>query len=125
MENSNLALIIEDEDDLAEIFSEALAAAGYETQTVNDGNQALAELEKITPGIIILDLHLPGVDGGKILNSIQADERLENTRVVVTSADAAFADALRDQVDMVLLKPITFSQLRDITSRLRGTTSTR
>ena len=117
-----LAVIIEDEFDLAEIFTSALQAADYATETINTGDAALARLTEIVPDLIILDLHLPGVDGREILQHIRADERLTNTRVVIASADAALAQTL--DADLVLLKPISFSQLRDLTKRLHASLKT-
>jgi DNA-binding response OmpR family regulator len=118
--DQTLAVVIEDDLDLAEIFSEALQAAGFQVETINHGETALSRLKEIVPTIVILDLHLPGVDGRQILKAIRADDRLTSTRVVIASADAAMAGNL--QADLVLLKPISFSQLRDLTSRFaRGT----
>lgn len=114
-----LALIIEDDPKLADIFSLALKSAEFETEIVSDGNQALTWLANKTPSIIVLDLHLPYVSGKEILRQIQADDRLANTRVMLATADALMADSLREEVDLVLLKPISVSQLRDLAARLR------
>jgi CheY-like chemotaxis protein len=114
-----LALIIEDEADLSEIFCAALEAAGYTTRTAFTGLDALTALDECLPFIILLDLHLPGIDGGKVLAHIRADERFKQTRVMLTTADAAFAGTLEKEADFVLLKPISFSQLRDLAARLR------
>ena len=116
------ALIIEDDVDLSEIFSEALQTAGYEVEVVNNGDLAMKRLSEIIPYVVILDLHLPGVDGKHILRRIRADERLKDTRVVIASADAALAQTL--DADLTLLKPISFSQLRDLTKRLLKKSST-
>ena len=110
------ALVVEDDVDLSEIFSEALQSAGYEVEVVNDGNLAMQRLGEITPYVVILDLHLPGVDGRHILQSIRTDERLKETLVVIASADAGLAQTL--DADLTLLKPISFTQLRDLTRRL-------
>ncbi len=112
-----LAWIVEDEADLAQIFSVALRAAGFESEIISRGDRALERLAEVVPTLILLDLHLPGVDGGKLLRQIRADERLAGTRVIVASADAAFADALNVEADLVLLKPVSFGQLRDLAQR--------
>lgn len=111
-------LIIEDNRDLATIFSEALQASGYQTLIIEDGQEALNYLADGHPDIIILDLHLPGVSGDVILRHIRADERLADTRVVVATADPQMADALDNESDLVLLKPVSFMQLRDLAARL-------
>ena len=112
-----LALIIEDEPKLAEIFSLALAS-DFEVQVVNDGQSALHILADIVPAVILLDLHLPYVSGSDVLRRIKADERLKQSRIIITTADALTAEELRDQVDIVLLKPISVNQLNQLANRL-------
>ena len=112
------AMIIEDNEDLAIIFAEALQAAGFDTGIIQDGDTARARLKSCAPNIIILDLHLPYVSGEDILKQIRADERLVETRVIIATADPRMADMLKDQADLVLLKPISFGQLRDLAARL-------
>jgi len=114
-----LALIIEDDRKLADIFSLALRSAEFETEVVHDGAQALTRLAAVVPAIIILDMHLPHISGKQILGQIQADERFARTRVIITTADALIAEDLQDDTDLVLLKPVSVTQLRDMASRLR------
>jgi DNA-binding response OmpR family regulator len=113
-----LALIIEDDLDLSEIFAQALEAAGFDTEIIRDGRTGMQRLEGTVPHTIILDLHLPYVDGTKILEKVRLDERMSNVRVVVTTADTVSAELLRDTADFVLVKPISFAQLRDLAIRL-------
>jgi DNA-binding response OmpR family regulator len=115
-----LALIIEDDYDLVIIFEEALKAAGFETQAARDGFTALKRLAAITPDVIVLDLHLPHVAGTDILKQIRADDRLAQARVIVATADARLAETLHDQADLVLVKPISFGQLRDLSKRMQA-----
>ena len=117
----DLALIIEDDQDLADIFAEALRGVGFEVEHVADGRVAQARLQSGTvPFLILLDMHLPHISGGDLLtNIIKQDERFAQTTVIITTADARMGDLYRDQVDFVLVKPISFVQLRDLTSRLR------
>ena len=117
---SELALIIEDDEDLASIFAEALRGIGYEVELVADGRAAQERLKNGTPPfLILLDMHLPHVSGAELLtNLIKQDERFAKTMVIITTADARMGDTYGDQVDFVLIKPISFVQLRDLTSRL-------
>ena len=115
-----LALIVEDDPRLSIIFVQAVQKAGFETQAFRNGGTALAALQTLTPQVVVLDLHLPDVSGDRILYQIRQDERLKQTRVILATADAAMADALQDQSDLVLIKPISFSQLRDLAVRLKS-----
>jgi DNA-binding response OmpR family regulator len=116
--SSQFALIVEDEIDLAIIFSRALQEAGFETQIVRAGDTALMWLDSTTPEVVVLDLHLPRVSGEDILGRIRADDRLAHTQVIIASADPRMAEEFQDRADLVLLKPIGFSQLRDLAARL-------
>lgn len=113
------ALIIEDDPDLSEIFSRALDAAGYDVELLHDGADARERLKEIVPEIVLLDMHLPHVSGVELLAQMHADERLKNVPVVVATADARLGESLTDSVDFVLIKPISYSQLREITARLK------
>jgi CheY-like chemotaxis protein len=113
------ALIVEDDPDLASIFAEALKSAGFETQVIGDGAMAQRRIRDLRPQIIILDLHLPHVDGSTLLSQIRSDPILKGTIVIVATADAVMGEAYRDTADIVLIKPISFVQLRDLSSRLR------
>ncbi len=118
---SELALIIEDDEDLASIFAEALRGIGYEVEQVADGRVAQERLKSGTvPFLILLDMHLPHVSGADLLtNIIKKDERLSKTMVIITTADARMGDSYGDLVDFVMIKPISFVQLRDLTARLK------
>src|SRR5512142_1354987 len=118
MSDARLALIIEDDEDLSFIFAEALRAAGFEPEIIRDGQVALDRLPKANPGVIVLDLHLPHVAGTDILRRIRETEHLKHVRVVVTTADARLAEQTDRQADFVLIKPISFSLLRDLAVRL-------
>lgn len=116
-----LALIIEDEGSLADIYSHALQAAGFETEVILGGLTALLRVAATTPTLVVLDLHLPNISGADILRQMRADTRLKNTRIIIATADSTMADTLKDEADMVLIKPITFKQLRDLARRFLPT----
>jgi DNA-binding response OmpR family regulator len=117
-EGKPISLIIEDDEDLSDIFREALDAAGYETEIINNGQVAMNRLQTVTPHVVVLDMHLPQVAGTDILKYIRSEKRMSFTNVVVTTADAIMGEQMRDLADFVLIKPISFGQLRDLTARL-------
>ena len=119
-----LAYIVEDNHDTVTIFRGALELAGYEVEVAYDGAVAQKHLTEIIPDLIVLDLHIPNVSGDIVLKQIRSDERLKETRVFLATADANMAAHLRDQVELVLLKPIGFSQLRDLAGRFRPDVNT-
>ncbi|MDI6770516.1 MAG: response regulator [Anaerolineales bacterium] len=117
---TDLAYVIEDDEDLSMIFGEALIAANYRVETITDGLKARQRLQEEIPHLVLLDLHLPGLSGAELLAQIRADARLAKTIVVIATADARLGDALHEVADFVLVKPISFTQLRDLTTRLHN-----
>jgi len=113
-----LALVIEDDPDLSEIFSMTLRGGGFETEVIRDGQLALNRLAGTPPVIILLDLHLPHVTGATILQNIRANERFAKTSVIVATADARLAEEMHVQADLVLLKPVSIDQLRELAQRM-------
>jgi DNA-binding response OmpR family regulator len=116
--NKPIALIIEDEVDLTEIYSKALQGGGFDTEVIQDGQKAMEYLVNASPNVIILDLHLPQVGGANILKYIRSNERLSKTSVIVTTADERQADEIGEQADLVLLKPVSLNQLRELANRM-------
>jgi CheY-like chemotaxis protein len=117
--NDILALVIEDDPFLAEIFSKALESVGYKTDIVSEGRTALVRLAETTPALVTLDLHLPGISGRDLLSFIRRERHLTHTRVILTTADSATANLMAPEAELVLLKPISVNQLRELALRLR------
>ena len=116
----DLALVIEDDQDLATIFAEALQSAGFTIEILGDGRIAQKRLQETAPRLILLDMHLPYISGVELLSQIQSDERFSQTLIVIATADARLADEYQDIADFVMVKPISFVQLRDLSQRLHS-----
>ncbi|NJN98418.1 MAG: response regulator [Anaerolineales bacterium] len=116
-----LALIIEDDPKLAAVFAAALQSANYTIEVIDEGQAAVKRLTAIKPDVVILDLHLPFVSGADLLQKIRADQRLAQTYVIVVTADLFRVEALRDQANIVLIKPVGFIRLQNIVAKLQAT----
>ena len=112
-----LVLIVEDDPTQNQIFTLTLNS-NFVVETFSDGDVAAGRLEEVIPALVILDLNLPGKPGREILAQIRADERLARVPVILTTADEQQADMLYDQADMVLLKPISPGQLKELSKRM-------
>lgn len=113
-----LVIIVEDDPQLNQIFTLALQGS-FTTESFADGGSALARLSQVKPRLLLLDLHLPGAAGSQILSRVRADENLRNVTVILCTADDRQADALREQADFVLLKPVSPIQLGQLAARLK------
>jgi diguanylate cyclase (GGDEF)-like protein len=114
------ALIVEDDRDIAALFRHVLDVAGYQTEVVMHGGEAVERLQSLSPDIVLLDLNLPGVPGSVILEDMRADDRLKEIPVVVVTAHSHIADSLPVEPDLVLLKPVNLEQLSNLVQRLRN-----
>jgi CheY-like chemotaxis protein len=114
------ALVIEDVKEQAELFSQALQWAGYDTEIVHDGLEGQKQLEAMIPHLVLLDLHIPKISGEVLLDLIKNNPLYESTKVILATGDSNLAEKLSDGVDLVLLKPIDLIQLRDLAKRLKG-----
>jgi PleD family two-component response regulator len=117
------ALIIEDDRDISALFRHVLDIAGYHTEIILHGKEAISRLDSVRPDIVLLDLHLPGISGTQILEHVRADERLKSVPVVVITAYARDAESLPVEPDLVLMKPVNLEQLSNLVQRLRTTPS--
>jgi DNA-binding response OmpR family regulator len=113
-----LALILEDDPKLSELYDTVLKQCKYETRIIDSGREAQKSLETLAPALILLDIHLPYVSGMDLLKQIQADKRFKETTTVVMTADLYTAKELEGQVEHVLLKTHGIKNMRDIATRI-------
>ncbi|HEY0189839.1 MAG TPA: response regulator [Kofleriaceae bacterium] len=66
-------LIVDDDESTREVVSRHLRRAGYSTVEARDGEEALLRARVLTPGLVILDLLMPGVDGFEVLRSLRTE----------------------------------------------------
>ena len=78
-------VVIEDDPSSAELVAVHLAAAGLRPVNVRTGEEGLAAIAALRPAAVVLDIHLPGMDGWDVLSAIKADPQIASTPVVVVS----------------------------------------
>ena len=112
------ALIVEDNVDIAVFIGVVLGQIGFVTQSAKDGQEALDALDDAAPDLVVLDLNIPRISGVEVLRHIRAGAQFAATKVVVVSANPHMIDESYDLADLVLQKPVSFSQLHDLIERL-------
>jgi len=88
-------LVVDDEPDLLELVRVNLAQAGYAVETATTGSEALAQLRRGPPDLVVLDLMLPDVSGTEICRQLRADPELGRLPVIMLTAKS-------DEVDRVV-----------------------
>ena len=84
-ECSGEVLVIEDDDDAAELIKRCLEQVGFSTQRASNGRQGLEMAAAKRPTAIVLDIRLPELDGFAVIEGLAAAERLSEVPVVVVS----------------------------------------
>ncbi len=88
-------LIVEDDDDIAELMAHALTKAGHETERAASGREALARARDARPDAIVLDLMLPGVDGLQVCRTLRDGVGTATIPIIMVTARAEEADRIR------------------------------
>ena len=107
-------LVVEDEEDILELVSFNLKKEGYQVRGVTSGEEALQEVRRKIPSLIILDLMLPGVDGFDVCKSLKNDPRTKAVPIVMLTARSEEADiviGLELGADDYLTKPFSPKEL--------------
>jgi CheY-like chemotaxis protein len=79
-------LLVDDEDQLRRVMRDLLEREGYAVAEARDGVQALDEVDRHAPDVIVLDLNLPGLDGYTVLSQLRSREHTREIPVIVLTA---------------------------------------
>jgi len=79
-------LVVDDDDDFREALSEVLTGAGYPVQQAENGEIALARAAEEAPGIVLLDLKMPVLDGWGVMERMRGDARSAGIPILILSA---------------------------------------
>lgn len=111
MVNKQKILIVDDDENIAELISLYLTKECFETKIVYDGESALSSVDSFMPDLILLDLMLPGIDGYQVCREIR--QKLQ-TPVIILSAKGEVFDkvlALELGADDYMEKPFDTKEL--------------
>ena len=78
-----LVMVVDDNPDTRVICETSLRAAGYRTVTAGSGAEAIAQLEHVTPALVVLDLAMPGVDGFATARAIRSRAATRQVPILV------------------------------------------
>ena len=104
-------LIVDDDENIAELISLYLTKECFDTMIVHDGEEALTAFESYQPNLMLLDLMLPGIDGYQVCREIRSKH---NTPIIMLSAKGEVFDkvlGLELGADDYVLKPFDSKEL--------------
>ena len=110
---SSPILVVEDNDDLLLLFRLVLESAGYKVVTLNNGKDALNDLAKIQPQLVLMDIMMPQVSGLQVTRNIKQQSNYKDLPILLVSA----VDRLKDEqfqdskADGIIYKPFDLDEL--------------
>ena len=113
-------LIVEDDHDTADALDAIVASEGFETRLARDGEAALELAAAFRPGVVLLDLGLPGIGGLEVARRLREDITSTARLVALTGYGSADDVALSRQAgfDRHLVKPVSVHELRRVLDAL-------
>jgi DNA-binding response OmpR family regulator len=113
-------LMVDDDADILRLVSSALGATGFKVSTLNDPLNALSEIERIQPNLVILDVEMPGKSGLELCADIRLRPNFKELPIVFLTSRSEAENRIRGMqlgaVDYVM-KPF---QLKDLILRIRA-----
>ena len=111
MASKQRVLIVDDDNNIAELVSLYLTKECFETKIVNDGEEALRAVKSFNPNLILLDLMLPGMDGYQVCREVR---QKSNIPIIMLSAKGEVFDkvlGLELGADDYIIKPFDSKEL--------------
>jgi CheY-like chemotaxis protein len=104
-----LVLIADDNPDTRDMYALYLSTVGYSVETAADGREALVKALTLRPAAIVMDLHMPGVDGWRAMRELRNDAKTAKIPVIVLTGhdfkNYLKASAIAEGASSFLMKP--------------------
>ena len=116
-------LIADDEPNIVISLEFLMQHAGYEVQSATDGDEALHELDRFKPDLVLLDIMLPLRDGFEVCQRIRDDPALRHVKIVMLTAkgrEVEVAKGLALGADLYITKPFATRELLASVRQLLG-----
>ena len=114
-------VVVDDDHDVAEVLAEILKSNGYEVRVAHDGLVALTLIEAYRPHCVVLDVNLPGLDGGELAKRLRERYGDDLILIAVTGwgeSDERVSTAF-GRVDHYLQKPVDAQMLSKVLPPVR------
>ncbi len=110
-------LVVEDDDDIAQVLQRSLRMEGYEVRLAPDGEAALTEASRFHPDLVVLDLGLPKLDGIDVARRLREHDDVPILMLTARDALEARVEGLDSGADDYLVKPF---ERQELLARLRA-----
>ena len=118
-----LILLVDDEPSIRETVSFILEMEGYRVVTAGDGEEALEQIRRLQPPVVLLDAMMPRRDGFDVCRTVKSDPKLGAIKIVMLTALGQKTDqerAMAAGADFYMTKPFDEEDLLALLGRLTG-----
>ena len=118
-----LILLVDDEPSIRETVSFILEMEGYRVVTAGNGDEALEQIRRLQPPVVLLDAMMPRRDGFDVCRTVKSDPTLAATKIVMLTALGQKTDqerAMAAGADFYVTKPFDEEDLLALLGRLTG-----
>jgi CheY-like chemotaxis protein len=118
-----LILLVDDEPSIRETVSFILDMEGYQVVTAENGDEALEQIRRLKPPVVLLDAMMPRRDGFDVCHTVKSDPTLAATKIVMLTALGQKTDqerAMAVGADFYVTKPFDEEDLLALLARLTG-----
>ena len=119
-EGESRILVVDDEMDILELFTDILGIMGHNVVTARNGSQAIDRLEEGEYDLIICDMKMPGFDGRELYNSIEEKDCEIAKRVIFVTGDTVNPETqkfLKSTGNLYISKPFRVGEVKQVITR--------
>lgn len=120
----HVIVLAEDDPDIRDLFTLALERGGGKVVGVGNGNDVLSTCQAVDPGLLILDLTLPGTGGLEVCRQVRADRALDGMKILLVTGfgrENGIDEGMAAGADSYLMKPFRPTELAQRVDELLGT----
>ena len=122
-EMAKKVLVVEDDVLNRMFYTAVLEEAGYEVVLVHDGANVLAEVDRVGPDVITMDIHLPTISGLELIKRLQGNQRTRHIPILAITGYAGRGEEAkirRAGARGYIAKPVTIARLKSEIEALLG-----
>jgi DNA-binding response OmpR family regulator len=120
VEKMKQLLVVDDESEICDFLKSFFEEREFEVRTANSGEEALREVQKLQPQVVLLDVHMPGMDGMNVLRQIK--NQYPGVKVIMVTAletREKIEEAMRLGADNYITKPLSLEYLeKDVQEKI-------
>jgi CheY-like chemotaxis protein len=107
-------LVVDDEPDIALMIERLFTKLGHAVVTASDGAEALARIAAAPPDLILLDLHLPRMNGWEVCRRLKRDPATARIPILMMTAAHANVDAAQAGIDLGAVEYVAKPFMREV-----------